>query len=135
MRNNVTSQLRKENIELNNNRVSEANDDNEIWRIVKEVTNPQKSSAWSIKIGDTNTMDEKVISETFNEYFRWNSHFQHFCIYNTAQCILNVILKAMNKSLSNQSKQVLFETWKDGVDDLLKSHSKTWCCLHLSFDV
>ena len=70
LRNNVTSQLRKENIELNNNRVSEANDDNEIWRIVKEVTNPQKSSAWSIKIGDTNTMDEKVISETFNEYFR-----------------------------------------------------------------
>ena len=69
MRNNVTSQLRKENIELNNNRVSEANDDNEIWRIVKEVTNPQKSSAWSIKIGDTNTMNEKVIAETFNEYF------------------------------------------------------------------
>ena len=67
-RNSVTSQLRKENIDFNNNRVNEAKDDNEIWKIVKEVSNPNKSTEWSIKIGEETTTDEKVIAETFNKY-------------------------------------------------------------------
>ena len=42
---------------------------NETWRIVKEINNPKQESAWKIKNGDVETVDEKEIANTFNKFF------------------------------------------------------------------
>ena len=44
LRNLCTSLIQKESVDYNNNRVEKANDDNEIWKIVKEVSNGNKST-------------------------------------------------------------------------------------------
>ena len=38
LRNRVISELRKDNINLNNERVKNAADENEVWKVVKDVT-------------------------------------------------------------------------------------------------
>ena len=59
MRNKVTSKIRKETVDFNNNRVAEANNESELWKIAKEVTNPQKISEWSIEIDGKEEKEEK----------------------------------------------------------------------------
>ena len=50
IRNNVNNKVRQETIDHNNNRVNEARNDNEIWNIVKEVSDPKSNSQWELKI-------------------------------------------------------------------------------------
>ena len=69
LRNEVTSQIRKENINFNNNRVAEAYNESELWKIANEVTNPRKSNGWKVKMGDEEITDELSIAEAFNDYF------------------------------------------------------------------
>ena len=70
LRNKVTSQIRKENIDYNNNRVEEANNEGELWKVAKEVLNPKKETVMKIvKEDGSETMDELVISESFNSFF------------------------------------------------------------------
>ena len=47
---NISSQIRKENIDFNNNRVNEANSNSELWKITKEVTNTRKKSKWDLNV-------------------------------------------------------------------------------------
>ena len=61
LRNLVTSQIRKENVAFNNDIIQAAKDDNEIWKVVKEVTNPKQANMWSKKIDGTRC------SDTFNK--------------------------------------------------------------------
>ena len=42
LRNKVTSQIRKENIEFNNKKIEEANNEKELWNIANDVLNPRK---------------------------------------------------------------------------------------------
>ena len=49
LRNNVNKRVRQETIEHNNNRVKEANNENEIWNIVKEVSVSKNESQWELK--------------------------------------------------------------------------------------
>jgi hypothetical protein len=44
LRNRVNSELKKDNLRFNSERVREANDENEIWKVVKDVTNPKSNS-------------------------------------------------------------------------------------------
>jgi exonuclease III len=70
LRNKVTSQIRKENIDYNNNRVEEANNEGELWKVAKEVLNPKKETVMKIvKEDGSETMDELVIAESFNSFF------------------------------------------------------------------
>ena len=43
LRNCVNKKVRLENIEFNEKRVNEAKNENEIWNILKEVSNPKSS--------------------------------------------------------------------------------------------
>ena len=43
----VTRNIRQENVDFNNNRVNEANNESDLWKIANEVTNPKKASEWS----------------------------------------------------------------------------------------
>ena len=59
-----------ENGDLNNNRVNEANNENEIWNIAKEVSEPRCNSQWELKSSETNTTkDHQIIADTFNSFF------------------------------------------------------------------
>ena len=71
LRNKVTSQIRKETIDYNNNRIEEANNEKELWRVANEVINPKKEeSDWKIKNKDGETLtDEKEVAESFNGFF------------------------------------------------------------------
>ena len=70
LRNRVTNQLRKEQVEYNSKRIEEANLDREQWRVVNEAINPKKETKWNIKTkDDTNVSDEFQVAELFNEFF------------------------------------------------------------------
>ena len=65
----MTSQIRKENIDHNNNRVKEANSESEIWKIVNEVNKPKNENEWNMSINGKVESDEQKIAEAFNDYF------------------------------------------------------------------
>ena len=70
LRNRVTNQIRRENIEFNNKRILEANTERELWRVANEVLSPKSESEWIVlnKEGQP-TKEEPVIAELFNEFF------------------------------------------------------------------
>ena len=70
LRNRVTGQLRKEQVEYNSKRIEEANSEKELWRVANEAINPKKETKWNIKAkDDTNISDELQVAELFNEFF------------------------------------------------------------------
>ena len=70
LRNKMTGQIRKENIDYNNNRIEEANSERELWNVVNDLINPKKESNWNIRTGkgENITADEEV-AEAFNDFF------------------------------------------------------------------
>ena len=44
--------VKNDSIQYNNVRVEKAEDENEIWKIVKDITNPNSETTWSLKEGD-----------------------------------------------------------------------------------
>ena len=44
LRNKVTSQIRRENIDFNNNRIEAADNEGELWKVTNEVLNPRKEN-------------------------------------------------------------------------------------------
>ena len=70
LRNRVTSQIRRENIEFNNKRILEANTERELWRVANEVLNPKSESEWIVLNKEGKPVkEEPVIAELFNEFF------------------------------------------------------------------
>ena len=70
LRNRVTSQIRKENIDFNNNRIEKASNEGELWKIANEVMNPRSEVSWKIEKKPGVVITEDVdIAETFNEFF------------------------------------------------------------------
>ena len=68
-RNQVNSSLRKDSVDFNNNRIEQANDENEVWKVVNDVIQPKKENDWSLKEGDKLIKDEQMIADTFNKFF------------------------------------------------------------------
>ena len=70
LRNQVTSKIRKENVDYNSKRINEAKNERELWNIANEVLNPRKESNWNVldKNGMETTEEEKV-ADVFNDYF------------------------------------------------------------------
>ena len=51
------------------NRIDNAKDENEVWKVAKEIINPVKENNFSMKVNDVLTDDPKVISDGFNSFF------------------------------------------------------------------
>ena len=49
LRNKVTSKIRQENIDFNNNRVEEAGNESELWKVANETISPKKDNQWKIE--------------------------------------------------------------------------------------
>ena len=69
LRNQVTGSIRNDSLKLNEDRISKANDEKEMWNVAREVTNPKKISEWTIITESGPTNNEKMIADTFNSYF------------------------------------------------------------------
>jgi DNA polymerase II small subunit/DNA polymerase delta subunit B len=70
LRNKVTAQIQKENIDFNNNRIEAAENKVELWKVTNEVLNPRKENDWRIEKEDGEVVtDEKEVAEAFNHYF------------------------------------------------------------------
>ena len=69
LRNQVTSQIRQETTDFNNNRIDNASDENEVWKIAKEIINPQNEQICAMKVNNELTEDPIIISNAFNSFF------------------------------------------------------------------
>ena len=69
LRNQVNSKVRQETVDYNNNRIDNAKNDNEVWNITKEITNPSSNSNWSMLIDQKVTEDPETIANAFNTFF------------------------------------------------------------------
>ena len=70
LRNKVTNQIRKENIDFNNNRIENANNEGELWKIANEVMNPKGEVSWKIeKEPGEEINDDQEVAESFNDFF------------------------------------------------------------------
>ena len=70
MRNLVNQKIRKETITHNENRVKNANNEGEIWKIVTEVIKPKKENEWTIqKENGLPTSDHQEVADIFNVFF------------------------------------------------------------------
>ena len=50
LRNKINSRIRKESVDYNNSRIDAAKDENELWKVVNDVINPNKEPIQSLKI-------------------------------------------------------------------------------------
>ena len=70
LRNKVTAQIRRENIDFNNNRIEATDNEGELWKVTNEVLNPRKENDWKIEKEDGDIVtDEKGVADAFNRYF------------------------------------------------------------------
>ena len=69
LRNRVNSMVKSDTIKYNDERVEKACDENEIWRIVKEVTSPKNESKWTLIEEGKTINDEQEVAEIFNDFF------------------------------------------------------------------
>ena len=65
----MNSELKKDNLRFNSERVREANDENEIWKVVKDVTNPKSNSTIRLLEEGKIVEDEKEVADIFNNFF------------------------------------------------------------------
>ena len=69
LRNKVTNNIRRDKIQQNGERIEKAGREDEIWKIVNELTKPKEDKRWILKEGEQDITDEKEIAEIFNSYF------------------------------------------------------------------
>ena len=69
LRNRINSLVKSDTIKYNNTRVEQAKDENELWKIVKEITKPKEENKWSLKEEIEIITDEADIAEIFNTFF------------------------------------------------------------------
>ena len=66
LRNKVNSKIRKDSTDFNNNRIDEAGDENEVWKVAKGIINPNTETDWSMNINNKKTEDKEEIANAFN---------------------------------------------------------------------
>ena len=65
----MNSLVKNDTIKYNNERIEKAGDENEIWKIVKEVTCPNGEKKWTLEENGESIEEESKISELFNDFF------------------------------------------------------------------
>jgi hypothetical protein len=69
LRNRITNQIRKETIHRNGERIAEAKNEGETWRIVNEIIKPMSKNTIVINTIEGETSDEHKVAEAFNTFF------------------------------------------------------------------
>ena len=69
LRNKTTASIRRDNLNFNEERIAKANDEEEIWNIVNEVSNPKCATEWKLKTEAGLIEDDQEIADNFNDFF------------------------------------------------------------------
>ena len=69
LRNRTTQQIRRDAVKANGKRIEEANNESEVWKVVKEINTPRSESNWTLIDNNITITEEREIAETFNNYF------------------------------------------------------------------
>ena len=69
LRNRVVSQLRKDAIQRNGDRIDRAANGSETWKIVNEILKPRSPSNITIRTPTGNVAAEDEVAEEFNQFF------------------------------------------------------------------
>jgi hypothetical protein len=69
LRNKANSMITKEKIGENRRRMDEANNENEFWKIVNDISKPNNEQSWKLVNDKGSTTDEAEIAEELNNFF------------------------------------------------------------------
>ena len=70
LRNKVNHLVKKDNMAYNKARINKAKNENEIWRIVNDVTQPKKDVEFKLRTeSGSSTSDNQKVADIFNDYF------------------------------------------------------------------
>ena len=70
LRNQVKSNIRTETKDFNNNRIDKAQDENEIWKVAKEITKPAGNPVNCSLISEGKLIEDPLqVANIFNDYF------------------------------------------------------------------
>ena len=50
-------------------RIDEAGDENEVWKVAKDIINPNNETEWSMNVNNKKTEDKEEIANAFNTHF------------------------------------------------------------------
>ena len=83
--NTPNSAIRADSKKFNSKRITDAKDENEIWNIVNDITNPRKETNWKLNENDGPIDNEQEIAKIFNNYFvekieNYNHVFVTICV-------------------------------------------------------
>ena len=69
LRNRVTNEIRMDRIRQNGERIARARREDEVWKVLNEVTKPKEDKQWTLLEGGKEVENEEKIAEIFNDYF------------------------------------------------------------------
>ena len=69
LRNKTISQIRRDTILYNGNKIAGAKNEGEVWRVVNDIVKPKSSVEIIITGPDGEVCDEQVVADIFNTYF------------------------------------------------------------------
>ena len=69
LRNKVNSELKRDTVRNNNERIDKAKDENEVWKVVKDISNPNRNNNIILTENGKDVSDEKEVAEIFNNFF------------------------------------------------------------------
>ena len=81
LRNRVISELRKDVINSNNERVEKAENENEIWKVVHDITKQKSATGITLIENGKSIDDEAEVANIFNVFFVEKIH-TFFAIYS-----------------------------------------------------
>ena len=69
IRNEVTKRIRQDTIIFNEERINKAGDENELWKVVNDITKPRSETSWKLEEDGREVEKEEEIADIFNNYF------------------------------------------------------------------
>ena len=69
LRNEATNQIRTDKKEAVRKRIEKSSNENEIWKVISEITKPNNEVNITLNDGGVVISDEKEVADTLNNYF------------------------------------------------------------------
>ena len=122
LRNRAVFQMRADTLKRNAERISEAKNEGETWKVINEIIKPKSTVTITISTPEGELTDEREIATAFNEYFvdkisKLKENIDHSIVENPLRRIEE---KLKNKNLQFSLKQVSVKT----VTKVMKAMSK-----------
>ena len=65
----MSNRVRQDTINLNKEQMKKAEDENELWEVVNDITKPKTEASWKLKENGKVIEKEEKIANIFNNYF------------------------------------------------------------------